>query len=1230
METPPRVRETDISGDVAQFLLSVRSEDLVTELVQNELDAGSRHTLIEFGKSSVVCSGNGRKVDDTGWKRLRLVKAVSADLEKRDGIGVKNHGLRVGFLWGDEIIVQSNGQETRLLLRGEKDQEKFDPAAWDYPVSIADTHKAGCRVTIPLREQDLRIPGRDGFTLRKRSFEEIEQLFDHTIAEAPRRFIGVVCPGSCNRYELELKHWRRGTFKFMFLVASVPGWKSRKLFRRSCQITRNGRKSETLWREEVHTFPIHLPGLERRNVPQFYRGSRGIVAELSWKVDKKGVPQTIPGKLRYPIEYPDQDPHSYSELGLNLSAPFSSDPQRHGTAEGVERNKILRRICEDRVPWLLRHRLLSRSGPRVLELLRNPDLPLSDRGKRIILRAGSEGALPAASKTSGKEKKRAKRRPQYKCVPIASRTNLPYAFLIPCLTWQNDHIDPVLAELCPPEFTKLHPRVPRYVVKTLCDPVYDEQHREIAEESVEINWSIFDESDALERLQAENAAGDFPWEHDGEWKKELSNPERALLYLEVLNRCISVGKLDEKTTDYIQQFGTLPNDRCIPTHWCDLSWSRWPVPKIPGVDTNIIHPSLASDKVFTGAGPLRPDKFDIDEALSGINWEGQDVSARLRFFNWLRQTRLQLKRVTWEAIRAYPIWPTGEGSTVQFGDYCEPRNPKITKILGDYIVRPPRTVRRFKRVSKRGSVALLLRNVPNEQEIRDWYNRLASFEQGRPLKRHQRSILDKLEKELTVLRSDNNVRSETSFLASEHRTIDRKGNLKYVQELHIPTETVKTCRLLLEDITGGRHRRLYQSLGARTRPSSDALERALAEGTSSSTLFYRRVSSFVRSCEDPERLAEVPCVRLRRRKSIYKPSELKLPSKRDFWGAWKVECRLPDLNPDTEENLVAVGVIDRVPNPESSREFFDWLADEDENVLRNHLPQVLRHFDHRSGPISWWRHHRWVKCLPVRSNGDRVSLVGHITAVSTISKVYLPDFPEIEGQLLDWDIYRSLALVEHPKVRGSIMSDLKEAGVQSLKTACMPPIWIRAHGDHSPAPHLLERVTELTSGRLRNELSKRLEEHHISRRTLKSNWFRILREIKKVVVADEVIAGFKLGHPTYRVSRPWAVSLPKKTVWIADGEDSLMSLYEVIAALIFKDDAPPHMAYVLRKAVSMDFQSRVKVDKANRAHDAEEDIDQPFPEGAGEDGEGDPRFDENMVSDKKRVHGAESGIAVPS
>jgi hypothetical protein len=42
-------------------------DDLVAELVQNELDARSSHTMISFGADDLICEGTGQPINDKGW-----------------------------------------------------------------------------------------------------------------------------------------------------------------------------------------------------------------------------------------------------------------------------------------------------------------------------------------------------------------------------------------------------------------------------------------------------------------------------------------------------------------------------------------------------------------------------------------------------------------------------------------------------------------------------------------------------------------------------------------------------------------------------------------------------------------------------------------------------------------------------------------------------------------------------------------------------------------------------------------------------------------------------------------------------------------------------------------------------------------------------------------------------------------------------------------------------------
>jgi len=118
----------DKAAVVGQFLRDLDVADLVVELVQNELDAGSTRTVIDFGERALTCEGNGRPIDRKGWSRLETLLGAGGDVEaKQDGIGSKNHGLRSAFLLGDRIGVQSDGLRVDMTVRGDRSKPTGNP-----------------------------------------------------------------------------------------------------------------------------------------------------------------------------------------------------------------------------------------------------------------------------------------------------------------------------------------------------------------------------------------------------------------------------------------------------------------------------------------------------------------------------------------------------------------------------------------------------------------------------------------------------------------------------------------------------------------------------------------------------------------------------------------------------------------------------------------------------------------------------------------------------------------------------------------------------------------------------------------------------------------------------------------------------------------------------------------------------------------------------------------------
>jgi hypothetical protein len=179
--------KVDVPAIVGQFLRDVSLEDLIVELIQNELDADSRSTKILFDDDCLTCEGNGRPIDDDGWPRLECVLGAGGQiLPKLGGIGSKNHGLRVGFLLGDEIGVQSAGSRIDLTVRADPNTRNISPAVWSR-ISDPNAPARGTRITIPYRKQTLDILIGERYTLDAISVDTIDKLYSHgPLREAPR------------------------------------------------------------------------------------------------------------------------------------------------------------------------------------------------------------------------------------------------------------------------------------------------------------------------------------------------------------------------------------------------------------------------------------------------------------------------------------------------------------------------------------------------------------------------------------------------------------------------------------------------------------------------------------------------------------------------------------------------------------------------------------------------------------------------------------------------------------------------------------------------------------------------------------------------------------------------------------------------------------------------------------------------------------------------------------
>ena len=129
---------------LSEFVHSHEYSGLIDELVQNDYDAKSPKSIIEFGQDRLISRGFGDPIDEPGWQRLQIVMGTGKDVPpKLSLLGIKNQGLRALFLLGDFIVVRSSGCFTVLSLEHGclKERQK----------DVANCQATGTVIEIPYR-----------------------------------------------------------------------------------------------------------------------------------------------------------------------------------------------------------------------------------------------------------------------------------------------------------------------------------------------------------------------------------------------------------------------------------------------------------------------------------------------------------------------------------------------------------------------------------------------------------------------------------------------------------------------------------------------------------------------------------------------------------------------------------------------------------------------------------------------------------------------------------------------------------------------------------------------------------------------------------------------------------------------------------------------------------------------------------------------------------------------
>ena len=647
------VQQFDSVPQFWQFVRGLRFEDLLVELIQNELDANASRTSISFMPDRLICQGDGDPVSDDGWRRLSFIAGAGDQVEaKRFRIGVKNHGLKACFRLGDEIILRSDGRKMIQTLYKDGYESQPSPGALPEPDSDEAAPFIGCLVEVPYRRKDLIVPKGESLTLAAPDEKLIDKLFRDACMLLPGRMMGVVRSGVRDQYSLRLSHHLHGSIELHWRAKrgrNVNGRHGKRflLFGRECNTSSNiPWLLSTAIYEQACTFRLPFPTGRRAEIPDYYgRDKNSFLGEIGWATDKRGKPRSTKGVRRYPIAYDATSESALTGLGIHFSGPYVSDAERHGASQTDHINDYIDNACKDALVAVMASYLLHRHGGRAMELyMADTSDPEEATLSDLVGRTLDRRAFPLAGRVL-RASKRAKR------LPLGPRRTSSGDFrriVLPMFSWDRQRISPFLSEICPTEEDQIDRTVPSHILSYLGENCYQPN------DGFDDLLTTFDEDDAIERLQPEIEASDFPWKNETEWQTALGNPLVAKIYLDVAYETIQRGGLDSESD--VPENTYLPDERSTAQPLVEM-FSDVNLPPRLGEQqyVPILHPDLQDHRLLKKRA-WKPRPFRLDEFLDNAQLETASLAKRKSFWTWLRSNWKTVKRQTLIRISALPVW----------------------------------------------------------------------------------------------------------------------------------------------------------------------------------------------------------------------------------------------------------------------------------------------------------------------------------------------------------------------------------------------------------------------------------------------------------------------------------------------------------------------------------------------------------------------------------------------
>ena len=1181
------VQRFDAEPQFWQFLRGLRSDDLIVELIQNDLDANASRTSIAFTSDRLICQGDGEPVSEDGWQRLSFVMGAGVEVEsKRFRIGAKNHGLKACFWLGDEIIVRSDGFRMIQTLYKDGYEKPPSPGTFLRPVPDGSAPPTGCSIEVPYRKRELVVTRGENLTIGIPARGSLEGFFKDACELLPVRMLGVVRPGIRDHYTLCLSHYDLGSVEIHWRAKKGRNVNSRgrrrfTVFGRECDTSSKAPCTpSTAIHERACTFRVPFPAGTRPDIPDFFfRDKRSFWAEIAWLTDKRGKPRSAKGIRRYPIGYAATSEAALSGIGVHFSGPYISDAERHGTTQLNSLNTYIDDACKDALVGIMSGYLLHRHGGRAMELyMADPGGSDDESLNDLLERTLDRQALPLASIVArgSKQTKRLVLGPRKKSDGTRRRV------VLPMFRWNQERISPLLSKICPSEEDQIDNTVPSSILSCLAGKM-----------DITTDVITFDENDAVERIQPKLEAKWFPWNEETEWQTALGNPSIARVYLDVLYKTIQRGELKSESEVIANTYLPDESSRVRPLvemfSAINLSPSLGAQAHVP-----LLHPELQGHRLLRRR-VWKPKPFRLDDYLDKAQLETASLAGRKSFWNWLHNHWRTIKqRQTLIRTATLPVWPSANGNLLPLDSLCEPRSKPMLSVIGDAIVRPSRELLRTGIVSRTGRGRLTFRNTPSFQEFEEFLTaRIKQFPRDRQLTANERREFHKLEKDFAVLASSTPLlRKYLGMLGEDHHiALDKNGFLRNPGELVRDVVGLQRLHLLDKHIIDRPNSILdrIDSWKPRTAPSTDQIVDTLRGDGERSDAHVPRLQEYVRQSKrenaKPVGLLDIRCIPVEGK--LLSPNEIALRGSRDFWGNWKIRVPMTDINAETQRLYRSVGVIAGTPNIDSSRRFFQWLESQDPDVVAGHADQILRHINHDPGPRAWSDEFPQIPFILVESDKNRVRLVTKAYATKSRSKVVIPDFEELGESIRNDPKKRpvEIAIVERPRVTTPVTARLREFGLRTLSDYAGDPVGAVGMGKTNLLPSnfdFMGILDSLRSGLKGRQLQKRLAKLDLDtpESTLRSNWRERLAIVQDIRAADSVTAIYKLVRRRFSVLVDGELDKASGTLWLKSDTDLRTVFFEVIAAHVF-ERPKKYYGSVLDQAYKMEIKERYPLEYLN-------------------------------------------------